>query len=271
MPEDQIVVELPESSAMAPKRYSFGLMAFHWISALVVIVLIGTGWWMLELIRDPARMKSAFPIFQFHKSLGMLVFAITLARIALRLRRKAPGLPVGMANWERLAALIAQALFYLLLVAIPLTGWLYISTEWAESLDKEFKASTLFFGQFAVPYANFISEAEAGVRRTLSFHLSGIHAWLAYGLLALIVLHVAASMKHHFLNRDDVLSHMLPGLRHRDGPDSEPTLPLLGLARLKIWLIACLVLAALGTLGWMKNSPPSPPAARAEVGQTGTR
>ncbi|HKX23338.1 MAG TPA: cytochrome b/b6 domain-containing protein, partial [Rhizorhapis sp.] len=94
-----------------------------------MIVLIGTGWWMLELIRDPLRMKSAFPIFQFHNSLGVLVFAITLARIALRLRRKAPSLLAGMPGWERLTAFVAQATFYLLLVIIPVTGWLYISTE----------------------------------------------------------------------------------------------------------------------------------------------
>lgn len=260
MSGDQIDSELPVAGVSAPKRYSTGLLAFHWISALIVIVLLATGWWMLELICDPARMKSAFPIFQFHKSLGMLVFVVTLGRIALRLRRKPPSLPNGMPGWERLAALIAQATFYLLLVAIPVTGWLYISTEWAETLDKEFRSPTLFFGQFTIPYASAIAEAEAGVRRTLSFHLSGVHGWLAYGLLVLIALHTAAALKHHLMNKDNVLSHMVPGLRHQSGPEADTAPPLPGPASPKIWLIAGLTVAVVAALGWM-NRPAPPPAA----------
>lgn len=260
MSGDQIDSELPEVGVTAPKRYSTGLIALHWISALVVIVLLATGWWMLELIRDPARMKSAFPIFQFHKSLGMLVFVVTLGRIALRLRRKAPSLPAGMPGWERLAALVAQASFYLLLVAIPVIGWLYISTEWAETLDKEFRSPTLFFGQFAVPYASVIAEAEAGVRRTLSFRLSGVHGWLAYGLLVLIALHAAAALKHHLVNKDNVLSHMVPGLRHQSGSEADSARPLFGLTSPKIWLIAGLVVVLVAALGWMNNPAPLPAA-----------
>lgn len=259
MAGDQIDSDLPEVDVSEPKRYSTGLIALHWLSALIVITLLGTGWWMLELIRDPARMKSAFPIFQFHKSLGMLVFFVTLGRIALRLRRKAPSLPVDMPVWERLSALVAQATFYLLLVAIPATGWLYVSTEWAETLDKEFRSPTLFFGQFAVPYASVIAEAEQGIRRALSFHLSGVHGWLAYALLALIALHAAAALKHHLVNKDNVLSHMVPGLRHQSTPEVVSAPPSFGLTSPKIWLIAGLVIAVVAGLGWMNN--PAPPSA----------
>lgn len=247
----------PKVGASAPKRYSIGLIIFHWISALIVLVLIGTGWWMLELIRDPELMKSAFPIFQFHKSLGILIFVITLGRIALRLRRKAPSLPAGMPGWERLTAIVTQATFYLLLLAIPVTGWLYISTEWAESLDKEFRAPTLFFGQFVVPYASVIADAEAETRRTLSFHLSGAHGWLAYALLVLIALHVAATFKHLLVSKDNVLSHMVPGLRHQTRSEAESPPPFFGLASPKIWLVASVLVALTAAFGWMSN--PAPP------------
>ena len=214
---------------------------------------------MLELIRDPLRMKSAFPIFQFHNSLGVLVFAITLARIALRLRRKAPSLLAGMPGWERLTAFVAQATFYLLLVIIPVTGWLYISTEWAESLDKEFKAPTLLFGQFAIPYASAIAEAEAGVRRTLSLHLSGAHAWLTYGLFALIVLHsaAAAAFKHYLVNKDNVLSHVIPAaVRHQSGSETDSPQFMSGLTSSKVWLIAGLIVCRVGS-AW-RDAKPSP-------------
>lgn len=266
MSGDQTESFQPKVGATVPKRYSTGLIIFHWISALIVLVMIGTGWWMLELIHDPVRMKSAFPIFQFHKSLGVLVFVITVGRITLRLRRQTPRLPASMPRWERLTALVAQATFYLLLIAIPVTGWLYISTEWAESLDKEFRAPSLFFGQVAVPYASAIAEADAGFRRYLSFHLSGVHAWLAFGLLALIALHAAAAFKHHLVDRDEVLSHMVPNVRHQSGREMGGAAPSPGLASLRIWLIASVVVAVVAVLGWM-NNPAPPPVATVEATQ----
>lgn len=212
---------------------------------------------MVELIHDPARMKSAFPLFQLHKSLGMLTFLATIARILVRLRQKTPNLPAGMPLWERVSALVAQAALYLLLIAVPLAGWLYISTEWAESLDKEFRSPTLFFGQFTVPYASFVSDASAGLRRALSFHLSGIHRWMAYGLLALIGLHGAAALKHHLVNKDEVLSHMLPSIRPRSGPRASPSPRSTNLRSARVWLLAVVSVIALAWLGWTANPAPS--------------
>lgn len=253
VPVDQ-AEEAPEPQA---HRYGSTAIALHWLSGLIVLVMIGTGWWMLELIHDPARRAEAFPFFKFHKSLGFLILAITIARIGWRLTHRPPSLPARMPGWERISAFAAQAMFYSLLLVIPLSGWLYISTEWAEALDKQFKGDTFFFGLFAVPYFSPIAEAGEDVRRTLSFHLSGVHAWMAYGLLVLVALHAGAALKHHIIERDNVLAHMLPFLRRASEDLPEDAARRRGLGSLTVWIIAIAAVGAVAFSGWVANDPPS--------------
>jgi cytochrome b561 len=241
-----------------PQAHSYGsaAIALHWLSALIVLVMIGTGWWMLELIHDPARRAESFPFFQFHKSLGFLILAITTARIGWRLTHRPPSLPADMPGWERMSAFAAQAIFYTLLVAIPLSGWLYISTEWAEALDKEFKGDTFVFGLFKVPYFAPIAQAGEDLRRNLSFHLSGVHGWMAYGLLALAALHAGAALKHHFIERDNVLAHMLPLLKRTSEAASDDPTRRVGLGSSMVWIIAIAAIGAVALCGWVANDPP---------------
>lgn len=245
-------------AAREPEARSYGSAAIvlHWLSAMIVLAMIGTGWWMLELIHDPARRAEAFPFFKFHKSLGFLILAITIARIGWRLTHRPPSLPARMPGWERISAFAAQAMFYSLLLVIPLSGWLYISTEWAEALDKQFKGDTFFFGLFAVPYFPPIAEAGEDARRTLSFHLSGVHAWMAYGLLILVAAHAGAALKHHFFERDNVLTHMLPFLKRRPEYAADDAARRSGLGSLTVWFVAIAVIGAVALLGWTANDPP---------------
>ncbi|MCP3732617.1 cytochrome b [Sphingomonas sp. MG17] len=247
--------EATRSHAAAVRRFPAGLIVIHWLSALLIAIMLATGWWMMELIDDPRRMTAAFPIFQFHKSLGLVVLAAAFFRIVLRTRRRVPALPRRMPGWERLTAFASHAALYILLVTVPLSGWSYISTQWAESLDKEFRAPSLFFGLVPIPYFPVIAEAEGGLRRALSFHLSGVHAWLAYGLLVLALFHVAAALKHHFIDRDNVLGSMLPGIRQPDAEDGEASAPH-KLTSGRVWLIAGGGIVALALLGWLFNPPP---------------
>lgn len=251
------------------RHYGSAALVLHWLSALIVLVMIGTGWWMLELIHDPVRRAESFPFFQFHKSLGFLILAITAVRIGWRLTHRPPGLPLGMPGWERISAFVAQAIFYLLLVAIPLSGWMYISTEWAESLDRQFKGDTLFFGLFAVPYFAPIAEAGEELRRSLSFHLSSVHAWMAYGLLALVAAHVGAALKHHFIERDNVLVHMLPFLKRAPEDATDDADRRSGLGSLTVWFIAIAVVSAVALSGWVANDPP-PRQQRAAASRAGS-
>lgn len=248
--------EAQEASQPEARAYGLAANALHWLSALIVLIMIGTGWWMLELIHDPARRAESFPFFQFHKSLGFLILAMTAARIGWRLTHRPPGLPAGMPGWERMSAFVVQAIFYTLLVAIPLSGWLYISTEWAEALDKQFKGDTLVFSLFKIPYFAPISQAGEDLRRNLSFHLSGVHSWMAYGLLALVAAHAGAALKHHFIEQDNVLAHMLPFLQRRPEEAAADAARPSALGSLTVWLIAIAAVSAVAISGWVANDPP---------------
>jgi len=188
-------------------RSGYGLVAilFHWMMALLIIGLFLFGKYMTGL--DPMA-PDTFALYQLHKSLGFVVLALVLARLAWRLANPSPALPETMPGIERLAAHLGHAGLYALMLAIPLSGWLMVSASpWG--------IPTVVFDILPVPHLPVPdalgSKAEA--ERTLK----GLHELLANGLLLLVVLHVAAALKHHFLNRDDVLRRMV-----RTGSQTHP-------------------------------------------------
>ena len=262
--EEEPGAEAQEQPNVRRDVYDRFSVLVHWVTAFCVVVLLGLGWWMMVLIRNPATRAHAFPLFPIHKSIGILVLTLTAARILWGLVRKAPPFPSSLADWERKTAHAVQALFYLLLVIVPLSGWLYASTEWAESLDKQFLAPTKFFGLFTVPYMPTVAEAAQPARRFLSFHLSSVHAYLAYGLLAFVALHVCGALKHHFVSRDSVLGRMIPWLPARAG-DEEIEAPEKPAAKTFKWLFAVALVVLLGTTGWMAREMPDTPASLTKV------
>jgi cytochrome b561 len=262
-----------DGAVAPPYRKSYGRLAIaiHWLTAFSVLAMVAMGWWMMELVRDPAQRADAFPLFQLHKSIGLLILAVTLFRIVWRWRRPAPPLPAHMPAWERTMAVAAQAAFYLLLLAIPFTGWIYISTQWAESMDIPFAGKTLFFGLFKVPYLGIISDSAVEIRRSLSFRVSGVHAWLAYTLLVLAAMHAAAALKHYLFDRDNVLGHMLPWLSRKETDGTPVRRHGIGLSSPMIWLAATAMTAGVALAGWTLNTPPPAMPGSAVSGSTTTR
>jgi len=180
-------------------RSGYGLIAilFHWMMALLIIGLFVFGKYMTGL--DPMA-PDTFALYQLHKSLGFLVLALVLARLAWRLANPSPALPETMPGFERLAAHLGHAGLYALMLAIPLSGWLMVSASpWG--------IPTVVFDMLPVPHLP-VPEA-LGSKAEAENTLKGLHELLANGLLFLVVLHVAAALKHHFLNRDDVLRRMV--------------------------------------------------------------
>lgn len=180
-------------------RSGYGLIAilFHWMMALLIIGLFVFGKYMTGL--DPMA-PDTFALYQLHKSLGFLVLALVLARLAWRLANPSPALPETMPGFERLAAHLGHAGLYALMLAIPLSGWLMVSASpWG--------IPTVVFDMLPVPHLP-VPEA-LGSTAEAENTLKGLHELLANGLLFLVVLHVAAALKHHFLNRDDVLRRMV--------------------------------------------------------------
>jgi len=171
----------------------------HWSMAALMLFMLGLGLYMTRLDDVFAR----FALTQTHKSWGFVVFALACVRLAWRLsNREAPRDPPGMKPWERALARLSHWGFYLLMVALPLSGWLMAS---ASPLQDSYGVRNMVFGLFELPDP-FIP-GDKGVEA--AFKLIHNAAALALGLL--LVLHVGAALKHHFVLRDDVLKRMTFG------------------------------------------------------------
>lgn len=171
--------------------------AFHWAIALLIVVQAVIGLTMVQLAVTPEKVR----VFALHKSIGLTILALVLLRIAWRLSERRPVDPPAMPRWQRRAAQLAHLALYVLIVAIPLSGWWFNSAS---------NAPLTWFGMFQVPsltggYAPFWKPRALLVHQALF--------WL---LVALVALHVGAALWHHFRRRDEVLRRMLTG-RPRGG------------------------------------------------------
>jgi cytochrome b561 len=179
-------------------RYGTVAMALHWLIALSIIGLLVVGKIMVDLPNDD---PNKFFLYMMHKSTGFLVLALTFARIAWRFANPPPALPPGMAVWERWTASITHAIFYFMMLAIPLTGWVIVSTS-SSGL------ATMWYGLFEIPHLPGLQTITD--RREVHKEFEEIHEILGNLTILLLLLHVGAALKHHFWDRDSVLSRMLP-------------------------------------------------------------
>lgn len=185
-------------------RYSSIAIALHWIIAVAILLNIVLALWFSSLFAtgEPAEQALGGTIVGIHKSIGLTVLFLSVFRLGWRIVHGFPPLPAHLATWERLLARANHIAFYVLMIAIPLIGWLMVSASPSNR-------PLVFFGLFNVPQLP-IADSEA-----VSDTLSEAHELLAWITLALVVLHVAGALKHHLLDRDDVLARMLPLVRKR--------------------------------------------------------
>jgi cytochrome b561 len=165
--------------------------ALHWAVALVVLAQFVTGWLAASWRLSPAKLD----LYVWHKSTGLLVLALMAVRIAWRLANPAPALPAGTPALERRAAGLAHLLLYLLLIAMPLSGWVIASAS-----GIPFR----IYWQIPLPAIVAPDEAVAGLA-------ARVHLALFVALAALLVAHVGAALRHHFVTRDGVLRRMMSG------------------------------------------------------------
>jgi cytochrome b561 len=168
----------------------FGIIAIllHWVMAVLIIALLVLGLYMVGIPISLEKLK----LYGWHKEYGMLVLMLVVLRFALRFASISPSLN-ELPLLERIAARTVHWAFYLFMFAIPLTGWLITS---AAGLPVS------FFGLFVFPDL-------IGSNPDQMVLFEEIHKWLGYGLIATIVLHTSAALKHHFINKDDILRRML--------------------------------------------------------------
>lgn len=174
----------------APARYGGVAIALHWLVAMALVVTFPLGLYMAELSLSPRKAELA----AYHKWIGVTVFALTCVRVGWRLGHRPPAPLATMPAWQRRAATAAHLAMYALLLAIPVSGWLYSSAA---------GVPTVYLGRWVLPDAVGEDERLAGA-------LKLAHQLLNFALLALVVVHVAAALKHHFVDRDGLLARMLP-------------------------------------------------------------
>jgi cytochrome b561 len=178
-----------------PHRYTGTAIALHWIVAGLIAGAFGLGLIAVELAVSPQKLR----LYSWHKWIGVSLAMLAVVRIAWRLWHPAPALPSGMRRWEQLVATATHTLLYTLLLALPVTGWLMSSAS---------GFPVVYFGVLALP--DLVAKDKA-----LADSLKLLHYALNKTLLLLIVLHVTAALKHHVIDRDNVLLRMLPFLKPR--------------------------------------------------------
>ncbi len=177
-------------------RYSTVSLILHWVIAAGILAQV--------LLITAHEATHGTPIsreyVEIHKSLGLTLLVLTLVRIGWRLANPALPLPDHMKTWEKIVARVTHVGFYLALLFMPLTGWAAMSAR-ARPID--------FWGLFNWPLLPVEGGREAA-RALMGLHELGIKA-----IYVLLALHVLGALKHHFVDRDDVLRRMLPFLPRR--------------------------------------------------------
>lgn len=176
-------------------RYSTVSLVLHWLIAALVVTQVGLIW-AHEATDGPISRE----FVQIHKSVGLGILVLTLGRIGWRMANPAIPLPDEMARWQRLLARATHVLFYALLIGMPLVGWAASSAGGRE---------IIWFGLFEWP------ALPIGGGREVAGRLMDMHELAAKGLYVLIALHVAGALKHHFVDRDNVLHRMIPWIPRR--------------------------------------------------------
>lgn len=244
------------------QRYTAVAIVLHWAIAFAILFNIPLGLWMHARAEANDISEGVFRAFQLHKSIGLTVLALSIIRIGWRLTNPQPPLPTHMPTWEKRTARVTHFLFYVVMLALPLTGWLYVSAGWSVHTDHPLVVPTRYFGLFHVPDLFGLSRADDDTRATSAFAALRVHWALGWTTLALTALHVGAALKHQFFDRDEVMAQMVPGLpapfAKGDKPREAARLATLGFGLSVTALLALLALYTVFTLPMSSTAAPAP-------------
>ena len=182
---------------MSKTRDSYGgiQIGLHWLMGLIIIA----AWIVGQVMGDMHLSPTKFKVISYHKWAGITVLILAFLRVVCRVGMGAPAEPESLPKWQRIAAGATHHLLYLLMFLIPLTGWLMSSAK---------GIPVVYFG--VLPLPDFIAKDES-----LAHFFKETHEMLNNGLVVLLLAHVGAALKHHYIDRDDILTRMVPGLKRR--------------------------------------------------------
>jgi len=175
--------------SIARPRYTVAAITLHWLTAVLIVASVSLGLYMVGLKLSPLKLR----LYSWHKWVGVTIFLLVATRLIWRATHAPPPLPAGP-RWQQVAAALNHWLLYALLVCIPLSGWL---------MSSAYGVPVVYFGLIQLP--DLVAK-----HKELGDVLKQLHKALAFTMLALVALHVIAALKHHMMDRDDVLHRMLP-------------------------------------------------------------
>ena len=178
----------------APPRYGAVAIALHWLTAVLIVANLMLGLSMVPLPFSPRKLQW----YLWHKWIGITVFLLTSLRVLWRLRHPPPP-PVPMPDWQRRASALSHVALYVLLLLVPVSGWIYSSATGVQ---------VVYLG--LVPLPDLVAKD-----RSLAAVLKTTHVTLVIALVAIVCVHAAAALRHHYVQRDLVLHRMLPLARRR--------------------------------------------------------
>lgn len=192
---------------MTQTRYSTVAILLHWaIAALLVWAVLLA--WQAEDLKGPAKIA----VLQLHKPIGITIMVLTLFRIAWRFVKPAPPMGDHLKPWERSLAKSVYGLFYIFMIAVPVTGWAMVS---ASALIHQYPIN--MFGLFDWPAITPLYEMPAEARHDRHEQLEDVHKLLAKVIIyGLVPLHILGALKHQFLDKDNELAKMIPFLARKD-------------------------------------------------------
>jgi cytochrome b561 len=184
-------LEEPPVSAVRTERYTRTAIVLHWLIGLTVLAQIGLGLWMIGIPKSPPGIRAYW--FNVHKSIGITIGLLVLVRVAWRLAHHPPALPMSLRRWQRAAARVSHYALYVCMLVMPLSG--YLGSSFTKYPIKYFGLTLPHWGWDAPHLKELTSQ---------------VHLVTVCVFIALIVLHVAAALKHRFVDRDGVFERMFP-------------------------------------------------------------
>ena len=170
--------------------YTKTAKALHWLMAILLFGLLALGFYMHDLPLSPEKLK----LYSWHKWAGVTAFLLVAFRLLWRLAHRPPALPSSMPRLMQFAAHAGHLLLYVLMIAIPLSGWLMSSAKGFQ---------TVYFGVLPIP--DLLDK-----NKEIGDLLALVHKSLNLLFVAVLAGHIGAALKHHFIDKDDILTRMLP-------------------------------------------------------------
>lgn len=181
-------------------RYTRTAMALHWLIALGILCNVA-----IALSADSMPDGWVRPAIDIHKSIGITVLGLAILRVLWRVSHRPPALPGWFRRWELRAAHLAHILLYVLMFALPITGWLHDSA-WDGAATHPMSL------YYLIPWfrLGFIENLPPDLKNHLHGLFGTMHTWAAYVLYVVLAMHILGALKHELLDRESVLRRMLP-------------------------------------------------------------